>query len=549
MRRSCLALLLLAGPLPASPRDALLRYVPPEAGFVAVATDLPRHAAALGASPFAALVAKGPLGKAAKGKEWAEILKAAELVRGLVKLSWAEIAEVVPGEAAAFVYRPGPPGKPEQEQGLFLLRSRNAKGLASLIDALNAVQKAKLEQAEHKGIKYVRRVEKKDKTFYLLSGATLAFSAQEEMLKRAIEAELSLAKGAAPPVARRLKELGLEGCPLAVVADPRAFDALLAAPATPEGKALAAYWKSLDAVGLGLRLDRDASLRLAFAGGTSKLPAAGRKFFEATVKASALWSVIPEQPLLAVAGQIDLAGLYAALSELMPAANREALEAEMETWIGSATGKNVVKELLPALGPDWGAWLAAPGPKEALPRMAAALKAAPGASAEPVDEALVSAMQTWAGLGLLKHNRAHPEDKARLVAPGDRDRLRRIESKSFPTGISPAWGLRGGCLVLGSSPAALAGIKAVDAKQDAKAPVPLLRVSFKAWSKYVAGQRDGLAALLAKRDGLKKEEAASRLDGLLQALSLLDRLELTREASAGKVAFTLRLRLAAPLLK
>src|SRR5207249_698653 len=111
-------------------------------------------------------------------------------------------------------------------------RARNPQLLATLVERLNvAQQKAgdleKLEERQHAGVKYFRRVEKKQVPyFYWINGPVLAVSPQEAMLQRAIELDKKAAAADkdSPPLARRLRQLGVDKAMLALWINPRAFD-------------------------------------------------------------------------------------------------------------------------------------------------------------------------------------------------------------------------------------------------------------------------------------------------------------------------------------
>lgn len=554
LRLAVFALLLAATARAANPRDELLRFVPEEAGFCVVVTDLGGHTAALRASPFVAALLKSPAGRGlAAAKEWVDLAKVAEQVRKDLGLTWAEVREVVPGEALAFAYQSGPADRPEQEQGLFLLRAQSGKALAAMVDRINALQKERgelreLVEREHKGVRYYRRVESKQSGCYLIRGAVLVFSGQEAMLQRAIERDLALDRAAAPPLARRLAELGHDKALISLMINPRAFDAALAAGARKDdtARALLDYWKALDAVGLAIHAGRDLRLSVTFLGRPDRLPAAGKRYFTAAARASEVWATVPEGSLLAVASGVEASALYAVLGDFLPKASQEALEKELDRWFGAVITKNVVKEVFPAVGPDWGLYVAAPpeGGKEPLPRVVFAVRA-DGSGDEPVDRALLSAVHTWATMAVWGLNRAEKaaEIQSRAV---DGTKVRVIEAKKgLPPGVRPTYGLRLGYLVLASHPEEVARFK--PAKAAAVTAVPLMRVSFANWQAYLKGQRDALAEMMADRDRTTKEAAGARVDGLLAGLSLLESLALTRTAGPGRATFTLTLKTAEPL--
>ena len=116
----------------------------------------------------------------------------------------------------------------------------------------------------------------------------------------------------------------------------------------------------------------------------------------------------------------------------------------------------------------------------------------------------------------------------------------------FPPGVQPAYALKDGYLVLASSPEALRRFGPAAAGK-ASGEVPLLRLSARAMHEYLTERRDALVPLVAEKNGLSKEEAGRRLDGLTAGLGLLDRVEISQSSEAGRVSLTLRLQTAQPL--
>src|SRR6266542_4302428 len=152
-----------ASAAPPAPTEELLRFVPADVTFCFVLRDLRGHAAALRASPLVKQL-RDSVGPALKGTpEWQQLEKANTFVEKLLGLSPERLRDEILGDAVVLAYRAGPPGKPQQEQGLLLVRAREAKTLAALVDRVNQVHKEsgelkKLEEREHNGVKYFRRV-------------------------------------------------------------------------------------------------------------------------------------------------------------------------------------------------------------------------------------------------------------------------------------------------------------------------------------------------------------------------------------------------------
>src|SRR5262245_11990495 len=208
--------LVLAAPAAAGPaRDELFRYVPDDAGFCLVVENLRGRLSDLADSPFMARWAKSEVGSSLlASREWRQLLSTARYLEKNLGFRWSELRDDVLGDALVFAYRPGPMGKPEQEQGLFLLRAGNARTLEQLVAKLTEWQKRTgelqgLDECEYRGVKYHRRREVKETNYYLLRGPVLIFTGQEAALRQAIDREK--ANQATGSLAARFKELQLDG--------------------------------------------------------------------------------------------------------------------------------------------------------------------------------------------------------------------------------------------------------------------------------------------------------------------------------------------------
>src|SRR4051794_23071006 len=223
-----LSVALASAPAVAAPRDELLRYVSDEVGFCLVVQDLRGQSAQILDSPFAQALGKSPLVAAiGASKEWKQLDEVEKYLKQHLGVGWKEIRDDLLGDAFVFAYRPGPPGKPDQEQGLFLLRARSEKPLADFVRKLEQLQKTSrelkaVEEREHKGVKYFCRVERGEKNYYLLRGKVLLFSHQEALLRQAIEKDQALPRDAVPALSRRLRDLGLDNALVALTVQPRA---------------------------------------------------------------------------------------------------------------------------------------------------------------------------------------------------------------------------------------------------------------------------------------------------------------------------------------
>jgi hypothetical protein len=556
-----------AAPLPAAaPRDELLRFVPDDVGLCMVLQDLRGHTARLLGSPFVAGLRGSPMGAAlGQNKEAAHLAQVQVKLQSQFGLDWGRLRDDVLGEAVVFAYRPGPPGKPEQDQSLVLVRARDAKVLADLVEHFHREQRKAgqlqdLTERQYEGVTYYRRVDKKETSYYYLRGPLLIFSGQEEMLRQALARDRTAPPEAEPFVTKRLRELGLEQALFVLWLNPRALDAEFEAKAAqappaeaPTRKAVALYWKALTSVGVAVALDRELSVSLALRGRLDQLPSPARRLLEKASGPSEVWRAFPDNSLLALGARIDAAALFEVVGDFMSKDSRDSLTGHLDRSLGAALGKDFVKEVLPALGPDWGLCVLAPPAQDKgwAPQVLFALRLLPGQATAPVDQALLSAVNSSAMLAVLAHNHQHPDRPLSLkFVVRDKKEIKYLQGeRCFPPGLQPAFSLQGGYLVLATSLELVHRFGIPTTAAGPTAPFPLLRVSFKDCRAYLKERREPLAQALAEKNHVAKEEAGKWLDGVQEGLQLIDRLELRQRTTPGQVTFTLALQPAQPLKK
>jgi hypothetical protein len=563
----CLAafLLLPVAASAATPREELLRLVPDDVGFCLVVQDFRGHADALQSSPFVQHFRRSPLGVALHGSQEMHKLEEAEkFLQKTLQVDFARLRDDLFGDAIVFAYRPGPSGQAKQDQDLILLRARDPKLLAELLDRINKVQKEtgelkELEVREHNGQKYFRRAERKDENFYWLSGPILALSSKEEMLRRVLERDRQPAAGE-PAVARQLRLLGADKNLASLWINPRAFEPDMeqksAAAVGPEAAVLQnvlRHWKTLDGIALGFDVRKDLELSLTVRVRTDALPAATRRLLTEAARPSELWDRFPEGALLTTAGRADAVALLDVIGDLLTQHDRETLHDGLERNLGAVLGKNVVKDVLPFVGPDWGLCLLAPPAADPgwFPHVILALRVRPGDKKPGVDQALVSVVRFFAVAAVLDHNRKNKEAMTLQAAVQDQVEVQYLVSDTaFLPGLQPAFALCNGYLVLASSPEAVRRFSAAAPRSPvASEELPLLRVSFSRLREYVKARREPLALAVAEKNGIPRDEAERRLDGLLLGLQLFERLELSQRPGDGQVTLTLRVQTIEPLRK
>jgi hypothetical protein len=555
----CLLALLLAPALGAAARasaarDELLRLVPDDVGLCLVIDDLRGHTERILASPWMKRFLASPLGQAvASSPEMKKLAKVdADLQQGL-GVSLAQVRDDLLGEAVVLAYRPGPPGQHEQEQGFLLLRARRAELLSQVIDRFNTQQKKSgelkaLEARQHQQVRYYRRQDVRGEHYYLQSGPLLAVSGQEAALRRVIELLSTKGPGRASQAAQGLR--GTEGALASLWVNPRAYDAELRAKAAtakgPEAQVLQAfgtYWQAIDGISLALAVDRDLELRLAVRARPEALPAALRRLVETASRPSELWGLFPPGAVVTAAERLDFAALAQILADFQTPGTRESMRQGLQRSVGAAAGLDRFDDVLAHLGPDWGYCILANPDRAAFPHVLVALRIQPGPPEAPVDQAVLQALQSLAGVAVLAHNSSQ-KTPIRLKNL----KQRKVEVKylsgegAWPAGLEPAFALKEGYLVLASTPAALERFAAAPAAVPPGGEVPLLRISFKELVRLLQERRPAVTGFLAEKNQVPPETAARWVDNLLSVLSLADQLELTQRGQAGQVTWTFRLR-------
>lgn len=545
----------------ATPAEELLRYVPPDSTLCLVLRDLREHGKTLAGSPFAEHLRKSSIGIALAASP--ELKKAEEFLETTLGMRLDKIRDDVLGDAIVFAYRQGPPGKKEQEQGLVLVRARDAKALAEFVQKIDAFLKLsgdlkEVKELEHEGVKYFRRTEGSETSFLCLRGPVLIFTGQETLLHEALALQGKTKESA---IGKSLAELGADKALAALWVNPRSLDAELAArikTAVGEQKAFletfGTCWKALDAAAITLNLTSDLELGLTLRGRPQALPAAIRRFLDDASTMSDLWARFPNDALIAIGARSSASELFAFLGAFRSPQAEEDMYESLNRTLGAALGgMDVKKDVLPYVGPDWGLCVTAPprGDKAWFPNVVFALRVAPGDAAMPVDKAMVKLLDLQATLALLGFNQTRKEKLNLKTATIDKLEVRYLASPTGQAiGLQPAFGLSDGHLVIASTPETLRRFAV--APKGAKLPpgeVPLLRVSFADLRQYLKDRQKELSNALAEQQKLAPKEMEAQIENVLAALSLVDRLELTQQVAANQVSFKLRLKPVKPLRK
>lgn len=565
MMRLCLLAVLAFAPIAAAnPTRDLLRSVPPESTICFVAQDWKGHSERIAKSPFLALLKKSDLGQTLLNAEALEkILALEKVLTDSLHLTVEQLRDDILGDAIVYAYRPGAPDKPDDDTGVLMLKARNPKTLAKFLADFNDAQKqsGELKAVTEKKLgelTYFQRDKSDGSTeFYFQREGVFAFSKDERVIKQVLALEATPPKSA--PFLDAYDKLGLSKAALAAIFHPRPLDAELQARITAtkddHGKAFlkqfARIWSSTNSVALAVELGADVDLALHASFDPKTLPAE-LKPFVGTPKASALWSHIPTDALLALAGRLDLPQLLALAKTFLSQPGLKGLQDLIETQIAPAVGKDAFPELLKSIGPDWGVWLTPPAKasKVALPGLTVALRVR---SPESKDTTLGDAVKMGLSFAFqmfrVEYNRTHDDQFTLKETKDDAGAIQHLENaKLLPPGVRPAFGQRGDFFLLASSPEAIQRFDPM--KDTAKADdTPFLRIGWKAIEQYLRTHGEELAKLFAGLTGKSATDVLKEFRDLQQIVELLDNLEVRQTGTVESTKWSLKLKLAAPLVK
>lgn len=557
VRLGALALCLtFAGPLFAqSPRDELLALVPGDSGFCFVVNQFRGQLDKWQASPWVKGLRTSIVGQAfLSAPETQQLFRLQEVLKRRLDVDWPSLRDDVLGDAIVFAYRPPLPGNPEHEQGLLLVRARKPEVLTRLLDKLNVEQKKSgelkdLVQLEHRGVKYHKRTDARSTHYVLQDGPLFALSAKEKVLRDLIEqrqdknAEMNT-------IAQQFQRGGADRALFAVWINPRAFETELEQRAQknsgPEGlmlRTFLAYWRPLDNIVLSLTDGDDIEFKLSVQARPKELPPSVRKAFVEPGRPSELWNRFPTQAIFTLADRLDVALLSESLAEFSTPKNNKLAVETLQKTVGAALGLDLVRDVLPNLGPDWGFCVVAAEQPTHFPHLLAALAVKPGTGDVPVDQALFKGVQFFASLAVFDHNRKNAQQLRLKATMQDKVEVRYLDGdKVFPPGMQPAFALKDGYLLFASSPEAIQRFQPQSAPAVAGRDVPIVRLSTTELTRLLRDRRKHVVDHLAEKNQVTSAVANQSLEAMLGLLDLVDHVTLLQSSGAGQLAWTVRVR-------
>jgi hypothetical protein len=533
----------------AAAHDELLALVPADVGFCVLVRDLRGHIRQWDRLPWVEALRQLPVVQTIIDSPEAKQLIAfeAELKRQL-GVDWRTLRDDIFGDAVVIAYRPGPAGQPEAEEGMIALRAASPKRLAELVERYNAVQKdagelKALDPLEHHGVTYYRRAHVRKTDYYYLHGSLLIVAGSEAMLRQAIDREHDPDKTGPWPA--RFRRAGAERALATIGINPQALDPFPRPPRGEKPQGFAGFWHALDGAFITLVADTKLELRLALQGRAADMPPWAEPLFTETPPPSVLWQRFPEPSILTVAGRTDFAGLVKGVLDTLPPAERAKLAEGLQGGLKLITRLDLMRDVLPSLGPDWGLCILPAADGSKLPQVITALAAKHGnggETAEPVDEALFKGVQLLAGLAVLDHNRKNPEAPINIesIQQGATSVKFLSQPRLFPAGFRPAWALKDGFLVFATSPEAIARFGPRAGAAASKSETPLLHLSPPELAQLLRLRRSQVVQDIRHKHQLSADDAERRLDQLLALLDLFDAVSLTQRSEPGQATWSLR---------
>ena len=520
-------------------RYDLLTLLPDDFAVCVVLHDLRGNAARWEQSDWLKTFRQSPLVKSyLDAPEFQHLQRMQTDLKAHLGLDWPTLRDDLLGDTLIFSYAPGPKNKPDDERGLFLLHVRKPDLLMQIIDKVNAAQikadKLKLTALEYKGNTYHRRVEGDKTQFYFAKDSLVAVTSKEEINRAFLDRRAAPAKD--NPWKGRFQRAGAESAFITLCVNPRMLDAEIV-QANKKDDPLPGYWRALEGIFVTAGIKDEAEVRLSIQADVEKLPEWAKPAFTQTMTASSLWQRFPERSVLTIASKTDFAGAADALKLLMPEKDRKKLISDLQGTFGALLPKDPFNVILPNIGPDWGVCVLPSTDPRHLPQAMFALAVKPGTKEEPIDQALFKAVDLFAGIAVLEHNRSNPDAIIRIrTLMQDKVEVRYLSNdKLFPPGIQPACALKDGFLLFATSPDAIARFRLRERKGAESKDSPLVRLAAPELAKLLEHRRDHILSRLPEKDARKN------LDNIIGLLSLFDHLTLSQNGDGSQTSWSLRL--------
>ena len=208
-------------------------------------------------------------------------------------------------------------------------------------------------------------------------------------------------------------------------------------------------WSALDNFALYLDAEKDLELGFSAAYRADALPTELKTVLGSRTKSSALWQIVPDDAIVALAGRATGTQIVDVLLAFTPPEDRPVVRLEIEKAFGAIIGKANVPAMLHGVGPDWGVWVTRPDKAAWFPGLTAAVRV------EGNPNAVAKTVAFYTQLAQFGYNRDHNDQVESSSTPlaNGQDITTFTNESIFPGGFQPSYGLTDGHLVVSSSPA------------------------------------------------------------------------------------------------
>jgi len=527
-------------------RYDLLSLLPSDFAVCVVIHDLSGHSARWKQSAWLKRFHQSALGKnVLASHEMKQIEHVQAELKRHFNLDWPTVRDEILGDTLVLAYSPGAKDKADDERGLFLFHLKKPDRLRGFIDKLNEAQKksgelTSLTEKKHQGVTYFGRTQGGKTQYYIVEDSLAVLAMKEEQILALLDRRT--AKATESPWIERFKKAGAERALVTMCVNPRALDAELVHPDKKDDP-LPSYWRALDAIFITATVQEDAELRISLQANVKNLPRWASPAFTNTIPTSSLWQRFPEQSILTVASQTDFAGAAEALKLMIPEKDRKALATTWQGSIGAILRVDLFKDLLPNIGPDWGMCVLPSKDANQVPAMMFALEVRPGAKEPAVDQTLFKAVEFFAGIAILDHNKKNPNAiiSVQSKKEGNVEIKYLTSSKHFPAGFQPACALKDGFLIFATSPDAIADFKLRAKPAGEPKESALLRISTPQLSKLLEQRRGHILSSLTERQEMSAKDAKQNLENVIALLGLFDHVTLSQRGGDGQASWIIRL--------
>lgn len=432
--------------------DELLARVPGDAILAVSVEDLRGHSREILDSPLTSQLLELPM-----VKEWkkqggdAAILKVAGEVEEALGVPFPVIRDDLLGDAVILSLHAEPGSK--EPRGLVLFRPRDKGLLERIVAASNANSasgwKVSSARAKDTGREYSIRTseggKKPDEAYILFDDGTFAWSNSPAVIVRVADATPGDKSGfRETPIFQSLSPALPGRCLARAYFNPGQFLASIPLPDDEDSRSLAELLKLLRGAALSLEWREGPVARLALA----PTPDAWDKYWSAWLPKPGMGTdfrkFIPADPYAVVGIKSDLAAIGRWILGQIPAEAKPRAEALIEATRGVLLGRDPVRDILPALGPNLLAYLL--GPRDDGEDLALVVMVALS-DAGQVAPALNNALRTLFAFIALNGKPA-PKLETRLI---DRIEVTTLTGE----GVGLAYGIKAGRLVFGTSPGAV----------------------------------------------------------------------------------------------